>query len=230
MNRAWTILSAPLLLAQALWVIARAQRLPEAEGDRTGVAGEGPPLRLLVLGDSSAAGVGVQHQRDALAGRLVARLATDRAVSWTLVAKSGATTVSTLKTLADHPDDTFDVAIVALGVNDTKNGVSEHAWCTKYAMILSTLETRFGVTRICASGLPPMGHFPLLPRPLRTVLGRRAERFDQRLREVADASGNVAYVPLDFPMDANLMASDGFHPGPQVYDAWAARVAAALKD
>jgi len=79
------------------------------------------------------------------------------------------------------------------------------------------------------SGLPPMGQFPLLPRPLRTVLGRRAQRFDQRLQELARAWGNASYVSLEFPMDASKMASDGFHPGPEVYDAWAGRVADALQ-
>ncbi len=228
MRRILTLLATPLLLVQGVWVVARAQRLPEAEGERIGIAGGGSPLRLLILGDSSAAGVGVLHQRDALAGRLAAHLSHDRAVSWTLVAKSGATTATALAMLADLPEDRFDMAVVALGVNDTKNGVSEHVWCKNYAAILNTLETRFGIMRICVSGLPPMGHFPLLPRPLRTVLGRRADRFDRRLRELADAWGNVTHVPLDFPMDVSMMASDGFHPGPQVYDAWAARLAAAL--
>ena len=49
---------------------ARALRLPEAEGPRAGSAGEGPALRLLILGDSSAAGVGTTHQEEALLGQM----------------------------------------------------------------------------------------------------------------------------------------------------------------
>ncbi|NIP82235.1 MAG: SGNH/GDSL hydrolase family protein, partial [Gemmatimonadetes bacterium] len=49
---------APILVAQGLFVRWRTTRLPEPPGDREGVTGAGPPLRLLVAGDSAAAGVG----------------------------------------------------------------------------------------------------------------------------------------------------------------------------
>ena len=65
----------PVLVAQAIATRARLPRLPEPEGNRHGVAGKGTPLRLLIAGDSSAAGVGVEQQRDALAQRLAKRLA-----------------------------------------------------------------------------------------------------------------------------------------------------------
>ncbi|EEX09439.1 hypothetical protein SL1157_1477 [Ruegeria lacuscaerulensis ITI-1157] len=48
----------PLLAAQALMVRQRALRLPEPSGPREGRQGRGPRLRLLIVGDSSAAGVG----------------------------------------------------------------------------------------------------------------------------------------------------------------------------
>ena len=51
---------APLLVAQALRTRRVTPRLPEAAGERSGTQGEGPRLRLLVLGDSAAAGVGAQ--------------------------------------------------------------------------------------------------------------------------------------------------------------------------
>ena len=52
----------PLLLWQGRAVRARALKLPEAAGPREGREGQGAPaLRLLVVGDSSAAGVGVEH-------------------------------------------------------------------------------------------------------------------------------------------------------------------------
>ena len=69
----------PLFALQALWVVARAERLPEPPGPRSGVGGDGPDLRLLILGDSSAAGVGAERQEDALSGQLAARL--DRALT-----------------------------------------------------------------------------------------------------------------------------------------------------
>ena len=49
----------PLLVAQAVATRRRAPTLPEAEGEREGRVGEGDRLALLIVGDSSAAGVGV---------------------------------------------------------------------------------------------------------------------------------------------------------------------------
>ena len=38
-------------------------KLPEAAGERRGESGEGSPLRLLILGDSAAAGVAFRNRR-----------------------------------------------------------------------------------------------------------------------------------------------------------------------
>ena len=60
------LLLSPVLVAQAVVTRGRMPRLPEAAGPRQGEVGSGPLLRLLIVGDSSAAGVGVAQQRDAL--------------------------------------------------------------------------------------------------------------------------------------------------------------------
>ena len=65
----------PLLLAQGVYVRRVTPRLPEAPGSRSGVAGGGPSLKLLILGDSAAAGVGAASQDEALAGQLAVALA-----------------------------------------------------------------------------------------------------------------------------------------------------------
>src|SRR5664279_2596643 len=87
---------APLLVAQAVATRRRAQVLPEAQGPREGElgTGSGPALRVLIAGDSSAAGVGVESQEQAVAGHLVRALhgATGRRIAWALRARSGLTT------------------------------------------------------------------------------------------------------------------------------------------
>ena len=223
-----TLALSPVLIPQALWTAARAARLPEAAGPRQGEVGEGPDLRLLVLGDSSAAGVGVGTQSEALGGQLAAQLGRRARVRWEVKAASGATVRSTRRMLATAPPAEFDVATIALGVNDTKNGVSQRAWHSGYEALLDLIEERFGAPRVCVTGLPPLGDFPLLPWPLNAVLGERAARFDACLREIAAARGNVVHIPMHLPLDVSSLASDGFHPGPEVYRAWAGRVVEAF--
>ena len=224
-----SLLLAPVVVPQALWVAARAARLPEAGGDRTGENGSGRLVRLLVLGDSSAAGVGVQHQSEALGGQLATEMAKRHLIQWRVMAKSGGTVRSTIRLLDTLAPDSFDVALIALGVNDAKNGVRQQTWSKGYRQLLGTLADRFGVQTICISGLPPVRHFPILPRPLNSVLGDRAELFDRDLRQIAGEREDTIYLPLDFTLNTTQMAEDGFHPGADIYREWACRAADAFK-
>ena len=87
---------APVLLAQGRRLRRTVPSLPEPAGARSGASGSGPLLRLLVAGDSAAAGVGAQTQDDALTGRIVAGLAPSFHVRWKLLAFTGAMTVDML--------------------------------------------------------------------------------------------------------------------------------------
>ena len=215
----------PLLYLQARAVRRSVPRLPEPPGNRAGSTGSGPRLRLLVLGDSAAAGVGAAHQDEALLGNLVARLSTQYTVAWRLFARTGATSASTLQRLEMLEAGPFDIAIVSLGVNDVTSGIGLETWLAQQARLRRVLRDRFGITRIVACGLPPVHGFPALPQPLRWYLGQRASAFDRALeRALADAPDAV-FLSLRFTEDLSLMAEDGFHPGPVVYREWGRRAA-----
>lgn len=218
----------PVLLGQAVAVRRRALRLSEPEGPRAGVCGEGPDLRLLIAGDSSAAGVGVAHQDQALAGQLVAALASDFAVHWQLHATTGHTTAQTLARLRDLPRQPFDIAVTALGVNDVTRQVPLARWVQRQTALATLLRDRFGVRGHWRSGLPPMDAFPLLPRPLRDVLGAQARAYDAWLARTAQ--GHLHHLPFDRArLDVALMAEDGFHPGAPIYAAWAQELATGIR-
>ena len=218
----------PVLLAQALYVRARALKLPEPEGARRGETGSGPLLRLLILGDSSAAGVGVETQDQALLGQVTRGLAPHALVQYQLVAQSGARTGDVLAWLDDLPDRQYDVVALATGVNDVIKAVPLRRWVQQQAMLIDRLTGEFGARHVVVSGLPPMHQFPLLPQPLRWVLGRQASRFDRHLRQMVGTRPrcHMLRVPLD--LDAQNMAPDGFHPGADVYALWAQRICDSL--
>lgn len=225
-----TVALGPLLLVQGKLARARTPLLPEPPGARRGTLGQGPPLRLLVVGDSSAAGVGAEHQDDALLGRIVEALATERSVSWHLEARTGATTPGTLRHLARLDPEPFDVAVTSLGVNDVVNGVRRDAWLEDQRRLRQVLRERFGVRRLVVSGFPPVHGFPALPQPLRWYLGRRCRELDRAIESELLAESDADFLPVGFDMDVTAMASDGFHPGPQVYAAWGRGVAELILD
>ncbi|MGY4830710.1 SGNH/GDSL hydrolase family protein [Sphaerotilaceae bacterium SBD11-9] len=224
----------PLLLWQGRQVRRRATRLPEAEGPREGVAGTGKVcLRVLIVGDSSAAGVGAENQTQALAGRLSEALSQrlGGSVVWQLIARSGDTTTQSLealRTLALHP---ADVMVTALGLNDVVAQVPPRRWLSRLNQLNRTAAKRAGVKHVVHSGVPPLQIFPLLPNPLRWVLAADAQRYNQALAAWVRRTPDRWWLPLPMEEDeplpdtSVLMAEDGFHPGPALYALWAEQLA-----
>jgi lysophospholipase L1-like esterase len=214
---------APLLVAQAVATRRRAPVLPEAEGDREGVFGVGdaPALRLLVAGDSSAAGVGVARQEQAVVGHLVRTLqrATGRPVSWALRARTGLTTRGVHALLEQAPPFAADVAVVISGVNDVIDQLTTRRAVRDRAALADWLLGPAGVRHVVFAPLPPVHRFPLLPEPLRGVLGGDARRHDAALARWAATRADVSHATIAVELDAAGMASDGFHPGEPVYRA-----------
>ena len=215
---------APLLVAQALRTRSKLPVLPEAAGPREGVVGSGPALRLLITGDSSAAGVGVVHQRDALALRLAQELATrgGRQVHWRLLAQSGLTTAQTLALLqrehpAAGPGGHFDIAVVVTGVNDIVDQIPSHRAVAVREALANRLRNGLGAAHVVFAPLPPVHLFPGLPQPLRWVAGSDAKRHDRALGDWVRTRSDVSRAEIELPLNAGLMADDGFHPGPTVY-------------
>lgn len=213
------------MITQALQVRRKALLLPEPKGDRTGANGSGPTLRLLITGDSSAAGVGAGTQSEALSGQLVQQLSRRCAVTWRLEAATGHTTRDAIARLRSLHGHTFDCAVIALGVNDVTRATSRARFLANQSELWTLLKQQFGVRHILSSGVPPIQHFPLLPQPLAWVLGRHAARLDAGLGELADGHGNVTHIPLTLPQDPALAAPDGFHPNPAAYALWAENLA-----
>ncbi|WP_171177738.1 SGNH/GDSL hydrolase family protein [Ruegeria sp. HKCCD8929] len=214
----------PVLAAQGLWVRRTARLLPEPSGPRAGCEGHGPRLRLLIAGDSSAAGVGAETQAQALSGQLVQRLAQDYRVAWRLEATTGHTTRDTLDRLRQI-DGPFDVAVTALGVNDVTRATTRAQFMARQTALLEHLTVPLGANCVVLTGVPQMQRFPALPQPLAWVLGQQAARLDAGLHQVAARFPQAHHLALDFPDDPALAAPDGYHPSPRAYALWAERLA-----
>lgn len=220
----------PLLLWQGARVRQSALRLPEAAGPRVGRVEwprDPPGLNLLVVGDSSAAGVGVVSQNEALAAPLAAALASRLRVpiGWQLLATSGHGAEDALRALREAPQlQPADLLLVVLGVNDAVGMTGTRSWLATLDALHAVAVERAGVRLCWHSGLPPMGRFPLLPQPLRWVLGREAARLDEALKQHLAGRTDRRWIGLpEAPPGAlpeGWMAADGYHPGPRGYAAW----------
>ncbi|MCH8498580.1 MAG: SGNH/GDSL hydrolase family protein [Marinobacter sp.] len=212
---------APLLLWQGKQVRANTPRLPEAAGPRTAEPDHvQPDLSLLILGDSAAAGVGVEHQQAALSGRLVDALRPLR-VRWQLVAQTGLGVSDYLAQTHRLPDGPVDVLVISLGVNDVTSRLPASTWIQQVDQLLTLLRGRYQPQQVLFTAVPPMHEFPALPQPLRWFLGARAKAFNRKLAALLATRPGVQFVDVAFEKAPGVMASDGFHPGENGYRIWA---------
>lgn len=208
----------PVIALQAVTTRRTALRLPDAMGLREGTTGEGQPLRLLVVGESTTAGVGVKQTADALPAQLARALAETlkRPVHWRADGVTGCRLADVRERLK-YLDRNVDLVVIATGVNDTTGLTSLKRWRTLLKES-ARLASQQGA-RVAVLALPPMGHFTALPQPLRFVVGLRSGMLDSEARALAMHGAHFHYVDWQIPLSPVYLAEDGYHPSAAGYRA-----------
>lgn len=228
-----TIALIPALIIQGRRVKKQTLRLLEPAGARAGCKGSGKALSILIVGDSAAAGVGVEHQDDALVGAILKDLQQDFSVSWLLEAKTGDTTSKVTRKLAEIEAQHYDVVVTSVGVNDVTKLMPPEQWMKKQQLFYTKIQDRFSPKLIIAAGVPPMNLFPALPNPLAWLFGQYAKKMNQYLAQLVSVTENLQWIEYDIAEYRALnleMAKDGFHPSKEVYALWGKEVAAKIRE
>ena len=226
----------PLAIWQGKQVRATTLRLPEAQGEREGLIeassimaptaqAKTEPLTLLHLGESTAAGVGIEHIDDSLGFLTSQQLANQlqRPIRWKIQAQTGITSHELLdKTHLEITADSIfqqpDVLIITLGVNDTTSFARISAWKDNLCQLIDRHSS--ASTRVVLTQVPPMQNFPALPKPLNWLLGIRAWQLNQVMKHMCQQQG-WHHQSFNIPLQPEWMATDGYHPNAQGYRLWA---------
>lgn len=211
----------PILWLQAKYVRRVTPCMPEPAGPRCGTVGQGPLLRLLVAGDSAAAGVGASSQDQALCGQLIERLSEHHTVQWCLLAVNGLDSPGLLKLLEAAPSARYDVVVLSMGVNDATSLLSPSQWLQWQNRLADVIESRFKPNLLIHSAVAPMHLFSALPQPLRWFMGRWAKEMNHRLAHVlrGQTKRTMHWHPKATARQG--LAADGFHPSAFGYSLWA---------
>lgn len=232
----------PVIAVQGVWVRRHIEVLPEASGPSTGIATETStgttteadraPLRLTVVGESTAAGCGAQSHEEAFAGAFARSLADRRGrpVTWTVHGRSGATIRRVRYRILPDLGTDADVAVLLIGVNDVLNRTPATRWREDVAAVVDALTAR--ATHVVVTGIPPFESFPSLPRALREHLAQSGLVLDDIARELCSARPDVSWIDSTdlVPVGEEFFARDGFHPSPAGYQRWAHAVSERLPD
>ncbi len=207
-------------------------RLPEAAGSRVGEAHVNlgaDTLRVAIVGESTAVGVGASTLDEALPGHIARALAaqTGKNVTWDVLGGNGMTVKRVLSSVRAQEGGRYDAAVVLLGVNDVFRLTSIKAWRLNLRLLGESLAER-GCRVIVFSAVPPIGQFPALPQPLRAILGIRAALLDQHLAKLAAELPGAVHCGVRFPTDPAYVATDGVHPSTDGYRDWAQQLVVAV--
>ncbi len=183
---------------------------------------------LLVLGDSTAVGVGAEDAAQSVAGRLSNAL--DASVE--NYAKSGAVSADIASQLARAKKGAYDVVLVQVGANDVIDLHDPDAASAALEEALVDVRTKSEHVVLLTSG--KIGEAPLFPWFVRSYLTRRAADLRERFKTIADKYDAV-YVDLyaiDDPFASDperYYAPDGLHLTGDGYGFWYAQVNIAIE-
>lgn len=183
---------------------------------------EAQPLRMVLLGDATALGVGVETVEQTVGGQLAGMLAEAGArVALSSVAVSGARS-SDLATqvaraqLGPHAD----MAVILVGTNDVTHLVRPGEAATALATAVRRL--RDAGTVVVVGTCPDLGAVRAIAAPLRQLVGWYGRRVARAQANSARAAGAAvvdlaAAVGPVFRADPGMYCQDGFHPSADGY-------------
>ncbi|MEO8432095.1 MAG: SGNH/GDSL hydrolase family protein [Acidobacteriota bacterium] len=222
------------LLASALGCRAsRPVPVSAVTHDAPETLGSGAPIRYLILGDSTAAGVGADYEQGVV--RSTARhLAERHRVEVVNLAVSGARFRDVLEDqLPRAGGRKADLVLLDVGANDVTHLTSSRSVRRDLEEILRSLLTANCDARIVVTGAPDMGSPPRIPFFLRGIAAARARRINVLARR-AVADHELTFAPIAertgaaFRRDRTLFAADRFHPNARGYALWTAVLDEAL--
>jgi lysophospholipase L1-like esterase len=192
-------------------------------------------LRLVLLGDSSALGVGVDRVADTVGGRLAELLAEGgRRVELSSVAVHGSRSADLATQVARALlGRAPDVAVILIGANDVANlrlpGRAAHHLADAVRRL------RDAGVEVVVGTCPDLGAARAIAPPLRQLIAAYGRRVAAAHAEaVAQAGG----VPVDlaertgavFRADVGTLCEDGYHPSADGYRVWAHALFPAVAD
>lgn len=222
-SRAIAVLLSPVLLLQGRRTKRSIPNLPDAARPWQGSVAGDNPLSILVLGDSTAAGVGTDNQEDALPGHLARAFAAEweRGVTWRAIAENGATTRDIVQRfLAEASLERYDVIFVSIGANDVLTVRSRRAFRHDYRTILRRLRAVNPQALMLAACLPAFSQFDAIPNPLRWALQLHATNLEGAARAFVKSEPGIIMSPPAPEHTPGFFATDHFHPSAAGYRDW----------
>ncbi|GAA2006453.1 SGNH/GDSL hydrolase family protein [Microbacterium ulmi] len=180
---------------------------------------EGPPVELLLLGDSIAAGLGAQRPKETLGARLAKGVGRNlhRPVRLRTAAIVGSESSALAAQLDALPDQyRADVAVIVVGGNDVTHRVPVATSVGHLELAVRRL--REHGTAVVVGTCPDLGALRPVPQPLRALGSRLSRQLAAAQAQSAERAGAAvvstarAVGPFFISQPDEMFSLDRFHP------------------
>lgn len=200
----------PFLIYQA-YKVKKQRPTPKAQSEFIKF-GNGPQ-RLLVLGESTAAGVGASSVESTLAGNIYRLFGQNSTV--TNLGKNGILAgqvlpffAETLKIEKTQTDGIF----LFLGANDCFQLTNPSDFNRSLRILIRTLESKFNPDWIYLADIPPVHLFPAFPAMLQSYLKAQREFLREEMKLFAHENPKIIFDELNLNLQSDFFCEDLVHP------------------
>jgi lysophospholipase L1-like esterase len=184
-----------------------------------------PAITYVVMGDSTAAGVGGTYE-SGIAMSTTRALERSRSVAMTNLGVSGARMNDVRERQLPAAEALRpDLVLLSAGANDVTHLTRIGSMRSDLRAIVDRLKAANPKVKIVVTGSPDMGSPPRIPWLLRPIATCRTEQVNRMFRAEVSRSGLV-FAPIAattgplFRRDRTLFAADRFHPNDRGYATW----------
>lgn len=185
---------------------------------------------LLIIGESTAAGVGASSREKTYAFQIYKLLREDFSVY--NLGKNGLK-ADRLKRLLAHGKQELPspihLAIVLIGANDCFKFTPPSKFRREIKGFFQLLEQTYEINKIIVPSIPPVNQFPALPITIRFFLGWHRNMLVREIKSLLKENKKLIYKPLNPNFPKEYFASDGIHPSDLGYQKMAEEVVESIK-
>lgn len=169
--------------------------------------------KLLVLGESTAAGVGASSEESTLAGNIYRLFGEDCSV--TNMGKNGIRAGQILPFFSEKlkaEKTQTDGIFLFLGANDCFRLTNPTDYHRSLLQLIRSLELDFNPTWIYLADIPPVHLFPAFPPMLQSYLKSQREFLREEMKQIAHGNPKIIFDELILNLKPDFFCEDLVHP------------------
>lgn len=200
----------PFLLAEAISIRKRKPKLPSISTDL--IFGKNP-TPILVLGESTVAGVGASTIQHTLGGQLYQILGENLSIRNLgkngLLAKDACTLINSCE--AEFAKK-LSAGFIFLGANDCFHLTHPDNYRKHLENLLVKINLDTTIDWVYLADIPPVHLFPAFSSHLKKQLQTQRNYLQLEMKKIAEQNSKIIFDPIQIELSNDFFASDGVHP------------------